>query len=426
MLLANLSTPLLGLVDTAILGHLNSALYLGAVAIGAQLLTMIFWSFGFLRMGTTGASSRAIGSKNLTETKDILIKSLIFGIAISSLLLVTKGLFLEPLLKLMSDAPELYNAALSYSEIRIWAAPATLSTYVIVGWLIGIQRTRAVMAILIAMNVLNVLLDYLLIVLLDLRSDGAAIASLASEYVGFCIALVFVREALKQLGVSMRPYPKMNWPEYALLLNQSKHLFVRTLCLLFCFTFFAAQGANFGTDVLAANAILLNLLALCAYALDGFAYSVETLGGEAWGAKNATQFRITVKETWRFSILLSFAISLTLCVGKFWILPIYTDIESVLSLLDKYYFWLALLPLVAVHSYQLDGIFIGAGRTIAMQNAMLASCFLIFLPCWYLLRDFGNTGLWMSFWAFHLFRFLFLLHPFLKIYRRDFCTQQTA
>lgn len=426
MLLANLSTPLLGLVDTAILGHLGSAVYLGAVAIGAQLLTMIFWSFGFLRMGTTGTSSRALGSKDFMAVKDILVKSLIFGIAISTLILGTQHLFLEPLLKLMTDAPELYSAALSYSEIRIWAAPATLSTYVIIGWLIGIQRTRDVMVIVITMNLMNMVLDYILIAALDLHSDGAAIASLVSEYSGLFIALAYAKRALKKLGVSIKPLPKLAWRAYALLLHQSKHLFVRTLCLLFCFTFFAAQGASFGAETLAANAILLNLLSLCAYALDGFAYSAETLGGEAWGAKNSTQFKIVVKETWLFSIALSCLISLLLLLGKFLILPIYTDIASVITILNRYYLWLAVLPLIAVHSYQLDGIFIGAGRTFEMQNAMLASFFLVFLPCWYVLQDLENTGLWMSFWAFHLARCLFLLPPFLKIYRTNLLSNSSG
>lgn len=420
MLLANLSTPLLGLVDTSILGHLNSPIYLGAVALGAQLVALLFWSFGFLRMGTTGSTSRCFGAADKDELKAILIRGVCFGTFIGLAILVTQSFYLPSLIELITKDPVINPLALAYSEIRIWSAPATLITYVLLGWLIGIQKTSFAMAAIVSLNLLNIALDYLFVVELDLRSDGAAWATLISEYVGCVVAGALSLRAAKHLGISFDRRPVFDWQAYLVLFRSSQHLFVRTLCLLFCFLYFSVQSAEFGENTLAANAILLNLLAITAYAMDGFAYAAETLGGEAWGAKNKFRFQQVAIYTWGWAIGVALLSSAIMIAGEPWIFNIYTDIPIVQSELGHYFLWLALLPLVAVHSYQLDGIFLGAGETLAMRNAMLASCFLVFFPLWFALESLGNLGLWITLWVFHIARSGFLFPRFCKIFRCHF------
>ena len=418
MVLANLATPLLGMVDTAILGHLDSPVYLAAVAVGSQLITLIFWAFGFLRMGTTGFAARSLGSENLEELAMVLKRSLFIAFAASSVVLLCQSISLRLLIDLIVDTPEIRDLSLSYAQIRIWGAPAALSTYTLVGWLIGLQRTRSAMIVLIGLNLANIILDYVFVVRLGWLADGAAWASVISEYLGVLLAGYFCIKTANALSLNFSAKLKMTFSAFSEMLNSSRHLFVRTLCLLFCFLYFAAQGETLGTNVLAANAVLLNLLAFTAYTMDGFAYTSETLGGEAWGADDHKQFVRVVRYTWIWVTALGALCTVILIMGKPWILSLYTDLASVLTLANQYYLWLALLPLVAAHCYQLDGIFVGANKTRSMQNAMLAASFLVFLPCWLLLRDLGNTGLWIAFWAFHIARSLFLLPQFWLMLRQ--------
>ena len=418
LMLANLSTPLLGMVDTVILGHLDSEIYLGAVAIGSQLITLVFWSFGFLRMGTTGFAARGFGSEDSSELILILKRALFIAVVASFVVLVCQSFSLPLLIRLLVDQSDIYALSLSYAQIRVWGAPAALVTYALVGWLIGIQRTKAAMGVLISLNLINIILDYIFVVRLGWLSDGAAWASLISECIGAALAIVACVLAAKKLNLDFSEKLVVSFKSLADMLNSSRHLFVRTLCLLFCFLYFTAQGETLGTNTLAANAILLNLLAFTAHIMDGFAYTAETLGGEAWGAKNHRRFVKVVRYTWVWAIGLGVLCALILVFGKPIILGLYTDLELVTNQAEQDYLWIALLPLIAVHCYQLDGIFVGTGKTLSMQNAMLASCFFVFLPAWYFMKDYGNTGLWLAFWAFHIARSLFLLPQFRVMLRK--------
>lgn len=416
MLLANLSIPLLGLVDTAILGHQEDAVYLGAVALGSQLIGLLFWAFGFLRMGTTGFTARALGARNQTDIQTRLQEACLFGGLIGLLIVLAQPQLLPFAIGLISDkGTRISLLALEYAQIRVWAAPAALITYALVGWLIGLEKTRAAMWILIVTNVVNIALDYVLIVQLNMASAGAAWASLISEYLGLFAGLFFVYLALGELGGLKISGKAFNWQAFKEMFTTSRHLFVRTLCLLLTFLFFTSRGAFISPEIAAANAILLNLLSLTAYTMDGFAFAAETLCGQAWGAKSRERFIDACKKTTVLAACLATICFLILVTGQERILGVYTDLPGVLQAAEEGYLWLAFMPLIAIWSYQLDGIFIGIGKSFAMQNAMMFSTFCIFLPIWWLSQPLGNTGLWLAFFSFQAARVITLAWPYAKL-----------
>ena len=415
MLLANLSVPLLGLVDTAILGHLDQSIYLGAAALGANLIGLLFWSFGFLRMGTTGFTARALGAGDRGRVQSTLQEACIFGLLIGLLIVATQQWTLPIAVQLLTkENTSLACLAREYSSIRIWAAPAALVTYALIGWLIGLQKTRDAMWVLIATNMINLILDYALIVQLDMNSAGAAWASLSAEYLGLCLALFFSYRHLKDYGGLALSNIALSWAAYSEMFASSRHLFVRTVCLLFVFLFFTSQGAAIGEHTLASNAILLNLLSITAYAMDGFAYAAETLCGHAWGRKSRHDFMQACVKTSVLAAVIALLSSLLLAFGQPWIIALYTDLPEIREAARSEFLWLAFLPLIAIWSYQLDGIFIGIGLTGKMQNSMIAATLLVYFPVWWLTRGLENQGLWISFWAFQLARTAFLSVPFLR------------
>lgn len=404
MMLANISVPLLGLVDTAILGHLDSAHYLAAVAVGSSLLTMLYWSLGFLRMGTTGASAQARGSDDSLRESEVLLQSAALALALGLAVLMLTRWLVPAALVLMNTPPASIELALTYVEIRLFSAPAVLLTYVAVGWLIGQQRARWVLAITVSTNVLNIILDYVLILGLDMNSRGAAIASLISEYAGACVALRAVAPALaarsrQELGRMLRQYR-----HYSQILSTNGALFVRTALLLFAFAFFTAQSAELGTTILAANTILLNLMLFTAHGLDAFAHAAEALTGEAAGRRNWRQFREVCVASAMWSLAAGLLLSIALLAGKALILSLMTSLPEVLSTANTYYPWLLAMPLVSVACYLLDGIFVGALQTRWMQYSMVACVLGIYLPAWLLTLDLGNHGLWLAFVLFNLAR----------------------
>jgi MATE family multidrug resistance protein len=402
MILANLSVPLLGLVDTAIRGHHSDSKYLSAVAISTSLLAFLYWGFGFLRMGTTGASAQLLNKPK--DANALLLKAATLSLLIA-LVIWFSGLALSNFGLILMNTPEpLHALAQSYLHIRLFSAPAVLCTYVIVGWLIGRQQTRWPLIIAVATNGVNITLDWLFIVGLEMSSDGAALASAIAEYCGLGIGLWAVRSSLCN---SLRQGLRYSWqygPALKQILNNNVHLFIRTAALLFSFAFFTAQGATFGQVTLAANAIMLQLMLVSAYGMDGFAHAAEALIGEAYAqGKRDTLLKICLCCA-HYCAATALLASILLYLGENAILALMTNIEAVRHLASEHYNWLIILPLLCAPSYLLDGVFIGALKTQAMQWAMLASVTLVYLPIWLFSRELGNHGLWLSFCAFNLAR----------------------
>ena len=407
MMLSNLSIPLLGAVDTAILGHLPNAVYLGAVTLGASVVSLLLWSFGFLRMGTTSVTARALGAGDDHRVREVLAQSLLIGVAMACLVTLAGPLLLPVILGWMNPSAEVLALALSYAQIRLLGAPASLMNYALVGWFIGRQDTRRPLAILFTVNGLNIALDAVFILGFGLNSDGAAWASVVAEYGGLVLGLWLALRVLSRTPGQWDIPALKRLGQYRELFVVNRHLFVRTLCLLAIFVFFAAQGAQMGDQILAANAILMQFLLLTSYALDGFAHAAEALVGRATGANAPLAFRAAVRRTGLWALLCAALISALFILGAPWWPGLFTDLPTVEALVRAHFVWVCLIPLVGVWGYQLDGVFLGSGQTAAMQYTVLISA-VLFLVLWWPLSAFGNHGLWLCFLIFNALRGLLL------------------
>lgn len=404
MILSNLTVPLLGLVDTAILGHLPHPYYLGAVAIGAIIFDMLFWSFAFLRMGTTALSAQAYGADDHTESRRILYKSLLMALFIGTGLILLRNPILDLAFWYMGPEVAVAEHARIYADIRIFSAPAVLCDYVIAGWLLSLGKTRQVLWIALATNLTNLVLDYWLVVEQGLFTDGVAWGSFVASLVALTLGLRFVVLNLRDHPSRVSLNELNSLSAYLPLLSMNRYLFVRTLCLLFSFTFFYAQSAQQDTITLGANSVLMTLILLFAYGADGFANAAEVLAGRTIGARIADQFHAVTRAASLWFFISALAFVLILAVFEAQIINLLTDIPSVVAATHQHWPWLMLVPLIATWNFMFDGLFLGAGKARAMQNTMLCSSLCVFFPAWYLFLPLANHGLWLAFCFFHLAR----------------------
>ncbi|MFT6309837.1 MAG: MATE family multidrug resistance protein [Porticoccus sp.] len=404
MVLTNLSIPLLGLVDTAILGHLGDARYLGAVAIGGSVIGLVYWAFSFLRMGTTSLSAQAFGAGQQDKAINILLRAISIGLMIGLAITVLFPPFVPHMVNLVGYNPESMALASSYINIRLLSAPAALITYAIVGWFLGQQKPKIPLIILVGTNFTNIILDWLFIIVLELHSDGAAIASVIAEYLGLVLGIGCLLYFNPKIFSFWRDAGLNKFAAYQELINVNRHLFVRTVVLLLAFMFFTAQGARQGDDVLAANAILMNLLLAVAFGLDGVAHAAEALIGKAVGGRKLDVFYATCQGCFQWSLVIACFITALFLIGETALQNLFTDIAAVKNIVGEYYIWLLMLPLVSVWSYLLDGIFVGAGKSKAMRDSMLLASIFVYAPVWYFTRELGNHGLWLAFVAWNLAR----------------------
>ncbi len=417
-ILSNISIPLLGLVDSAILGHLDSSSYLSSVAVGAAILSFLYWGFSFLRMGTTGLVAREEGAGNHYGSFLVLCRSGILALGLAALVIVLHQPLLQLGMAMMSPAQELLPLANSYASIRIASAPAVLLTYTVVGWCIGRQDTRWPLLIVVTTNLANIALDFWLVIGLEMNSDGAALATVIAEYLGCILALYTV----------WKLQPKFDWSRmaedlkvvgaYKLILQSNRYLFVRTVCLLFSFAFFTAMGENFGSDTLAANTLMMQLLLMTAYGMDGFAFAAEGLAGHSLGASDLDGFHAVVRRCALWTGVSAVMVTLALVMLQGPLIAILTSLDSVREPIREFYPWLGVLPLLAAPSYLLDGVFIGSAETRYMMSTMLLSTLGVYLPLWYLSQPLGNHGLWLSFAAFNAARGISLYYCFRQLSSR--------
>lgn len=404
MIISNISLPLLGLVDTAILGHLNDVEHLGAVSIGASILAFCYWGFGFLRMGTTGLAAQAFGAGDAEQGLAILLRAALLGLGLATLLLVSHRLLIELALLWMSASDGVSLLARHYLQIRFFSAPAVLVTFACIGWLIGQQNTRLPLLIVVSTNLMNILLDCVFIIGLGLGSQGAALATLISEYAGCLLALAFIVRLHATTLRQLRARSIFDSHAYLTMLRVNRDLFIRTICLLFSLAFFTAMGARLGDNVLAANAILMQLIMLSAYGMDGFAHAVEALSGKAVGAGDRRAFYQAAKASAQWSLLTAVGFSCAYALAGPQLGQLFTDLPEVLAIIHDMRHWIVVLPLITVWSYWLDGIFIGSTQNRPMRDTMVLSVLCVYLPIWYCTRDMGNTGLWLAFFSFSALR----------------------
>lgn len=396
MILANLSTPILGLVDTAVMGHLNSPIYLGAVALGSMVFTFLFWGFGFLRMVTTGLTSQVNGHGSQQETESVLIQSALLASGIALLLLLLQWPIAKIAFSLIDGSVEVLLQAQQYFFVRIWSAPATLLNYAIMGWLIGISASRSALAMAVVINITNIVLDLLFVNVLEMKADGVALASVIAELSGLIFALfLLTRRGFQWQSIDIpRAIKRFIKERHQLALHGN--FMLRTLCLIFSFAFFTNQGAQHGDVVLAANTVLLNFITFMAYVLDGFANATEVMTGKAVGRKDKDMLKASLLMNGQWALAVAALFSLVYGLFHQQIVSMLTNIPAVATLAEQYSVWVIIAPLLAVWSYLFDGLFVGATLGREMRNAMLFSVFVCYLPSWYFFQDYGNHGLWAA------------------------------
>ena len=406
LMIANLSTPLLGLVDSAIMGHLESPAYLGTVALGGMIFNFIFWGLGFLRMGTTGVIAQAFGQQNTFEINAILQRTLLLALLLACLILLSQEYIIALSMQLIESTQAIKALTETYFTVRIWSSPATLINYVLIGLFIGLQKTKASLAIVISSNLTNIILDIFLVVILKQGIAGLALATVLSEYTGMITGLFLLRKALPHhynfWATIERSAFSLEKIKSQLTINNN--LFIRTLCLIFTFSFFISQSAKYGPVILAANTLLMHFQSLMAFVLDGFAHATEALVGKTLGQKNQNLIRqiLNTATLWSCAMAVFFSV-LYLLMGDLFIKTL-TDLIAVRSTSSIYLPWLIITPLISVWCYLLDGIFIGATWSQYMRNTMIFSTFFCFLPAWYFSQPLGNHGLWFSLLIFMFVR----------------------
>jgi MATE family multidrug resistance protein len=406
MIVSNITVPLLGLVDTAVMGHLEHPRYLAAVAVGTTLFSVLFMGLNFLRMGTTGLAAQAHGAGDGDALRGVLGQALVIALALAALLIALQRPVGELSFRLLGPAPEVLEPAWTYYSVRIWAAPAVLANFALIGWFIGRQNTRAPLAIMLTTNLVNIVLSIAFVMGLGYRTGGVAAASVLAEAAGLGVGVWLARAALVGTGGSFDRARILDPEALRRVLSVNANLLVRTLSLMFVFAFITAQGARMGTAILAANAILIQFQYLMSYGLDGFAHAAEALAGRAIGERNPEGFRLAVRRSLIWSAAVASAYALAYALAGQPIVGLLTSQEELRSLAGDYLPWIIVSPLVSVWSFLWDGVFVGATWADAMRNTMLVSTFLVFVPVFYLTQYAGleNHGLWLSFVVFMVAR----------------------
>ena len=400
MILSNISVPLLGMVDTGVTGHLDSPVYLGAVAIGAMIFGFLYTGMNFLRMGTTGITAQRFGAEDNDGLRVALGQALIVSLLIALTLIALHGPIGQFALNMIGAEPDVEAYASQYFSIRIWSAPGTLANFVLIGWFLGLQNARVPLLIFLTINLTNIVLDLVFVLQLGMKVDGVALASVIAEYTGVVVGLAFAAQALRKRSGHWPMARLFNIRAYAAFFAVNANLFVRTMALIFTFAFVTAQGARLGGLVLAANAVLMNLQNLTAFALDGFAHAAEALVGKAVGQQRRDALERSVQLALKWSLIFAVGFFLFYILIGPTLIRVLTDLPDVRSTAMQFLPWLVISPLISVWSFLYDGVYVGATRSREMRDLMLISTFAVFLPAWFLLQDYGNHGLWLAFTIF--------------------------
>jgi MATE family multidrug resistance protein len=417
MIISNLSVPLVGAVDTAVVGHLPAPHYIGAVALGAVIFSFLYWGFGFLRMGSTGFIARAYGANDETALGQIMLRFLMLGLLLGIVIILFGSPLIRIALYCIDSTVKVETLAQQYAHIRIWSAPATLCVYVFTGIFIGLHQTRLALVLQLVLNFTNIALDLLFVPILELGVAGVAWATLIAEYAAAFCGFLLLRKTLTRALQSADWSQILEAGVVKEMMRSNGNIFIRTLCLVFSFAFFTAQSARHGELVLAANTILIHLQSIMAYGLDGFAFAAEALGGTAYGAKNLVNFKRAVTRTTLWSAAMALTISAGYLLFGHTILGWFTEISEVTDIADQYLVWMVIAPIASFLSFQLDGLFIGTGHTRSMRNAMVISTIGYLLLAYLFQLIWGNHGLFLALSCFMILRAITLMLYYPQIIR---------
>lgn len=396
-IVSNITVPLLGLIDVTIVGHLGAASYIGAIAVGGMLFNIIYWIFGFLRMGTGGMTSQAYGRGDEAEMMRLLTRSTGVGMLIALTLIVLQYPIERTAFSLIETTPEVERLAATYFRICIWGAPAVLGLYSFSGWFIGMQNSRYPMFIAITQNIVNILMSLVLVYGLEMKIEGVAIGTLVAQYAGWLMAIGLWMHRYKHL----RPYAELrsltDKGAMRRFFQVNRDIFLRTLCLVSVTVFFTSAGAAQGEVILAVNTLLMQLFTLFSYIMDGFAYAGEALAGKHIGADNRPALRTMVRQLFVWGIALALAFTLIYGIGGEGFLSLLTNEESVITASSTYFYWVLAIPLAGFAAFLYDGIFIGATATGLMLRAMFVASVAFFLIYFGCREAMGNHALWLAF-----------------------------
>ena len=414
IVLANATIPILGAVDTGVVGQMGLAAPIGAVGIGAIIISAIYWMFGFLRMGTTGLTAQAIGSNNQSETSALLVRGIIIGLLAGLLLILIQIPLFSGALGLSPASQEVEGLANEYLKIRVFSAPAAIAIFGITGWLIAKERTKAVLFLMLLVNSVNITLDFIFVLKLGWGVEGVAFATFIAEWLGLFYGLWLAREGFNN------GYWK-NWAQIfdrvrlVQMARVNSDILIRSVLLEIGFVSFLFLGSSFDDATLAANQVLVQFLNITAYAMDGFAFAAEALVGQALGAKNRALFRRSAVMTSQWGVGLVVLMAIAFYVFGNTIINVMTTAEDVRVVSYDYLPWMVLAPLVGAAAWMLDGIFIGATRTADMRNMMFISFCVYLIALAFLLPKYDNHGLWASLIIFSIARGVTLGYKYPKL-----------
>ena len=416
---ANLAIPLVGIIDTSLMGNLGNLSYLTATSIAANLFSMIFWSFGFLRMGTVGMVSQALGKNNYQEILNIILRNLLFVLTVSVLIYISQFFILNLSLKIFDLSELTKEFYIQYFKIRIYSAPGELTLYIITGLFVGLQKTKISSLAVGFFSILNIVLSVILVTRFDLNIKGVAYGTLFSALVTSVIFLTYTLYYLKKFTtIELNITKLLDFKKIKKIFNINFNIFIRTILLTFSFLWFTYLGTQIGENYVAANAILINLVFLSAFILDAYAFSTEGMVGYSLGKKDLKLFKTIVKNSFILSSLTGLFISIIYFFINQYVINLMSDIEEIRKLSASYVIWLILIPFIASFCYQFDGIFIGTSQTKELRNAMIFSVFCYLLISIILTNYLSNTGIWISLCLFMILRAFSLYFYLDRIYQR--------
>lgn len=408
-IVSNITVPLLGLVDLAMMGHLNDPIYLGAIALGSAVFNVIYLGFGFLRMGTTGFTAQAFGAELSKEISLILYRSVLVAFSLAILLIALQYPIQWISFLILDGSMEVKELARDYFYIRILAAPATLGLYALHGWYLGMQNARIPMILAISINLINIALNFVFILGFNMTSNGVALSTVIAQYSGLLLALYFLNKKYSKFLIRIPMSLVLQAKALGNFFKVNSDIFIRTILLIFTLTFFTSRSARMGDDILAVNTLLFQFFFIFSYFADGFAFAGEALTGKAKGSGQKMLLKKTISFLFYWGWGASLVFSLLFLVGTKSLLALMTNNNELIRLALDYKWWIVLLPLTSVGAFIWDGIYIGVTASRAMRNTMIISSVFVFLPAFFLTNTyFGNHGLWFALILFMLSRGLFM------------------
>lgn len=404
-IISNITIPLLGLVDMILMGHLSSPIYIGAIALGGTIFSVLYSFFSFLRAGTTGFTAQAYGAKDTSEESYSLYRSMTIAVLAFLLILCIQKPIAKLSLTLLDGSDDLKNLAITYFFVRIWAAPANMLLYCFNGWFIGMQNTKIPMAIAIIINVLNIAFSIFFVIVMKQDVVGVALGTVIAQYCGLLTAFIFIFTKYKKHLIRIDVHILLNINKLKRFFKVNTDLMIRSILLVFTIAFFTNQSAKLGDNILSVNMILLQFFYIFSYFTDGFAYAGEALVGKFIGARDSENLRSVVMHLFKWGALISVPFAILYALFPTTFVKMISDNPVIISEIRPYYIYMVLIPIITFAAFLWDGIYIGATASKAIRNTMIISSVMIFLPMWHFLTPlWNNHGLWIAFLGFMIAR----------------------